>query len=154
MANERVKNAGNAYFPSVKTNEETMEVLQGVIESYAMNLDFEEICTIGTDDGFLRLFRKGEDGKDTFFFVKDDEVIFDFEPQFEFQKNEDTFYVKTYFDFNEALEDLLDQFEISKLHPLKIKEGFKIEFQKVYHKYLNDIGTGQKVLGAWNKILN
>ncbi|WP_373494922.1 hypothetical protein [Aquiflexum sp.] len=154
LAWERVQHADASYFPSLKTNEETLEILQGVIESYSMNLDFEEICTIGLDDGFLKFFRKGEEGNETFFFVNDDTVIFDFEPEFEFQKSEETFYVKEYPGFEEAINGLLNQFDISRLYPLKVNDKFMGAFQKVYQQHLLDAGNGQFTGTEWNQVLN
>lgn len=154
LAWERIHHADGTYVSSLKTNEETLEILMGVLESYSMNLDFEEICTIGTDDGFLTFFRKGEEGKDTFFFVKEDTDIFDFEPKFEFQKSDDTFYVKEYSSFEAAIEGLLHQFEFSGLHPIEVNEKFKDAFQKVYHQHILDTASSQLAGGDWSQILN
>jgi hypothetical protein len=154
IAWERIHQTDSSYFPSANTNEETLEILMGVIESYSMNLDFEEICTIGMDDGFLLFFRRGDEGKDTYFFVKDDTEIFDFEPKFEFQKSDDTFYVKEYSSLEEAVDDLLGQFEFSGLYPLKVNEKYKDAFQKVYHQHIQTSDTSQLIGSDWSQILN
>jgi hypothetical protein len=41
LAWERIHKANNSYQPSLEFNESTLEILQGVIESYSMTLDLE-----------------------------------------------------------------------------------------------------------------
>lgn len=154
LAWERIQHADNSYFPSANTNEETLEILMGVIESYSMNLDFEEICTMGLDDGFIVFFRRVDDGKETYFFVRDNTDIFGFDQEISSLKSDNIIFVKEYFSFKEAIEGLLEQFNFSDLYPLKVDEKFKSDFQNIYHRQIQANPSNKYAGSDWNQILN
>lgn len=154
LAWERILNADGSYFPSADTNEGTLEILMGVIESYSMNLDFEEICTIGLDDGFLLFFRRVDDGKETYFFVRDNTDIFGFDPEIVPQKSDEIIFVKEYSSFEEAIDGLLEQFDFSDLYPIKVDEKFKSEFKNIYHQNIQSKNISEIADSNWSRILN
>lgn len=63
------------YYSSFHIKWDTLEILQGVLESYEMNIDFEEICEVGGEGGSNKFFRKGGKEKDEFFYMTNEEAL-------------------------------------------------------------------------------
>jgi len=134
IAQHRIQTASPDYYPSLEIKDATIEILQGVLESYGMNQDFEEICEIESDESVISFFKAVREGKECFFYNTDPKAYFDFEPEFEFEKIEGVNYLKEFDNFNEAFDSLLETNSIFDLHPLKVNIIYENKLKEYFLK--------------------
>jgi predicted kinase len=136
VAWERVQKADSSYYSSGQIKEETIEVLGSVIEDYVFNQDFEKICEIGSEGGSISFFRCQKEGKDVFFFSTEDNSLFEFAPDYAFEKMEGVAYLEEFDNFKDAFEALLEKYPIFRLYPLEVSPNYRSEFKEAYHSFL------------------
>lgn len=133
---------------------ETLEVLEGVLESYEINKTFETIMEITTEDGFITLFSmQQENGETIYFYTRDDNEVFDFEPEFDFQKDEGIKYKRVFKSFDSALHDLIGRYNILNFIPIKVHPRYQANFDECYHQHLKE-GTAFVSPHAWKGFRN
>lgn len=141
------------YFPSQKFKEDSLIILSGVMESYAMNRGFEVVCELAAGEETVKLFRIVRGEEEQFFYMSNDAVSFDFEPQFEFEKMTGVNYVKQFLRFTDAFENLQKEYPVFSLTPVNINANYKSKFRKAYQKLLD--GTNAKMPSkTWDQFLN
>ena len=141
------------YFPSQKFKEDSLIILSGVMESYAMNRGFEVVCELATGEETVKLFRIISGEEEQFFYMSNDAVSFDFEPQFEFEKMTGVNYVKQFLRFTDAFENLQKEYPVFSLTPVNINANYKSKFRKAYQKLLD--GKNAKMPSkTWDQFLN
>lgn len=153
IAWERVKSAGPNYFSSCQIKDETLEVLSGVIGDYVFNQDFEKICEVGSEGGSISFFRHKKNERDVFFFTTDETALFEFAPEFEFEKVPGVAYTEEFHNFRDAFEALLEKYPIFRLYPLEVSSTYKREFKEAYHSFLK-VEKGENEDSEWIKHLN
>ena len=153
IAWERIQKADSAYFSSGQIKEETLEVLTGVIGDYVFNQDFEKICEVGSEGGSISFFRYKKEEQDAFFFSTDETALFEFAPDFEFEKMAGVAYKEEFSNFQDALEALLEKYPIFRLYPLEVSPNYRREFKEAYHKFL-DVEKQEFESESWNQLLN
>lgn len=153
IAWERVQKAGPNYFSSYQTKEDTLEVLSGVIGDYVFNQDFEKICEVGSEGGSINFFRYKKDEQDVFFFTTDETALIEFEPEFEFEKEQGLAYTEEFTNFRDAFEALLEKYPIFRLYPLEVSSTYKREFKEAYQSFLN-VENPENQDSEWIKHLN
>ncbi len=153
IAWERVKSAGPGYYSSCQIKEETLEVLSGVIGDYVFNQDFEKICEVGSEGGSISFFRYKKNEQDVFFFTTDETALFEFAPEFEFEKVPGVSYIEEFHNFQEAFEALLEKYPIFRLYPLEVSSTYKREFKEAYHNFLG-LHKDEVKDERWNQFLN
>ncbi|WP_194777073.1 DEAD/DEAH box helicase family protein [Pararhodonellum marinum] len=154
IAKKRIEKAGKSYCSSENVQDETLEILEGVIETYLFNIDFEEICEVGTGSGCIKFFRKGCDGKNVYFFLSNETTLFDFEPKFEYEKFEGANYVEEFEDFQQALNSLLAKHDIFCLIPLKVNQNYKAKLKQTFKDYLKGGNSNAERSSKWLALLN
>jgi len=154
-AMDRLENARNipAYFPSINYKEDSLIILSGVMESYAMNSGFEVVCELAAGEESIKLFRIGSGEEEQFFYMGNDSMTFDFEPQFEFEKTSGVNYVKEFDKFIDAFESLQKEFPVFSLTPVKINAKYTSRFREAYLKFLEDKGN-KMPLDGWVRFVN
>lgn len=141
------------YFPSQKFKEDSLIILSGVMESYAMNRGFEVVCELAAGEETVKLFRIVSGEEEQFFYMSNDAVSFDFEPQFEFEKMTGVNYVKQFHRFTDAFENLQKEYPVFSLTPVNINANYKSKFRKAYQKLLD--GKNAKMPSkTWDQFLN
>ncbi|MBA4301709.1 MAG: hypothetical protein C0433_16640 [Cyclobacterium sp.] len=153
VAWERVQKADSTYFSSSQIKEDTLEVLSGMIEDYVFNQDFEKICEVGSDGGSVSFFRCKKQGREVFFFSTDESALFEFAPDFEFEKMPGVAYVEEFTNFRDAFEALLEKYPIFRLYPLEVSPKYKREFKEAYNNFLG-LNKDEIRDERWNQFLN
>ncbi len=153
IAWERVQKAGPTYFSSRQIKEETLEVLSGVIGDYVFNQDFEKICEVGSEGGSISFFRYKKEERDVFFFTTDETALFEFAPEYEFEKTTDVAYTDEFSNFGDAFQALLEKYPIFRLYPLEVSPTYKREFKEAYQSFLN-VENPDNEDSEWIKHLN
>lgn len=153
IAWERVQMAGPNYFSSCQIKEETLEVLSGVIEDYVFNQDFEKICEVGSEGGSISFFRYKKEERDVFFFTTNETALFEFAPEFEFEKEPDVAYTDEFLNFRDAFHALLEKYPIFRLYPLDVSPTYKTEFKEAYQSFLK-VENEENEDAEWIKHLN
>jgi len=153
IAWERVQKADPNYFSSCQIKEETLEVLSGVIQDYVFNQDFEKICEVGSEGGSISFFRYKKNERDVFFFTTDETALFEFAPEYEFEKEPDVAYTDEFSNFRDAFEALLEKYPIFRLYPLDVSPTYKREFKESYHDFLG-LHKDETEDERWNQFLN
>jgi len=149
---EKARN-NTAYFPSQNYKEDSLIILAGVMESYGMNSGFEIVCELAAGEESIKLFRIGSGEEEQFFYMSNDSMTFDFEPQFEFEKTSGVNYVKEFDRFTDAFASLQQEFPVFSLTPVKINAKYKSRFREAYLKLLEDKGN-QIPLDGWGQFVN
>lgn len=153
IAWERVQKAGPNYFSSCQIKEETLEVLSGVIGDYVFNQDFEKICEVGSEGGSISFFRYKKEERDVFFFTTNETALFEFAPEFEFEKEPGVAYTGEYQNFGDAFQALLEKYPIFRLYPLEVSSTYKREFKEAYQSFLK-VENSDNEDSEWIKHLN
>ncbi|MBS9525394.1 hypothetical protein KI659_15345 [Litoribacter alkaliphilus] len=150
LAGERIAQADpQRYFSSAKLREETLEVLEGVIDSFEANQNFELILELGGENGSTVFYRSGEEGEERYFYLTPEIKTFDFEPDFEVDKLSEVNYLKTFPTFEKALNTLISEVGLFQLVPLKVNKEYKKAFQQAVKRNMD-----KPPLPEWKAILN
>lgn len=153
IAWKRVQAAGPDYFSSCQIKEDTLEVLSGVIGDYVFNQDFEKICEVGSEGGSISFFRYKKEERDVFFFTTNETALFEFAPEFEFEKEPGVAYTGEYQNFGDAFQALLEKYPIFRLYPLEVSSTYKREFKEAYQSFLK-VENSENEDSEWIKHLN
>ncbi|WP_143962808.1 DEAD/DEAH box helicase family protein [Litoribacter populi] len=150
ISNERINQADpQTYFSSANLREETLEVLEGVVDSFKANQDFDLILELGGENGSTVFYRSGEQGEEKYFYITPEINVFDFEPDLEVDKLENVNYLKTFSSFEKAFKALLAEVGVFQLVPLKVNPEYKTAFQDAYQRTID-----KPPLPEWKAILN
>jgi len=117
---------------------ESLEVLEGVLESYKINQELESVLDMVTEDGFLKILSMMDDnGSTVYFHVSEKTDVFDFEEKEDYKKPEGIDYRKIYNSFEEALESMLASVSVLKVSPTHIAPSYQAVFHRTYHHHLS-----------------
>jgi len=125
------------YYSSFLYAYESLEVLEGVLESYGINQDLDCILELVTENGFLKMLSMCNDQGDTvYFYVTEKTDAFDFGDD-EFDKPEGVEYRQIFDSFEEAVASMMNTTSVLKISPVRIVPEYVEEFQKIYDNHLS-----------------
>jgi hypothetical protein len=136
-------------YSSYDLREDTLQVLEGLLETYELNQEFELVVELGGESGSINFYKMVREGQERFFFLSTKLNAFDFEPQYDFEKDEQVVYLRQYATFEEAFQAFLIEFPVYQLVPIQVNGNYKSAFQQAYVESLENPANQ-----AWKSFLN
>jgi len=86
----------------------------------------------------LRIVEIFTPNSDVFFFSTEENSLFEFAPDYAFEKMEGVAYLEEFDNFKDAFEALLEKYPIFRLYPLEVSPNYRREFKEAYHSFMQE----------------
>jgi hypothetical protein len=124
-----------------------LEMMESLSDDIKLNEGLEEIASLKSRDLSITIFSQKNQNKLNYFFVTSSQAIFDFQPQYEFEKAKDINYVEEFASFEKLLEKIQGQ------NNLVIFESsfFNTALEKVYFNTIRKNNYDINLIQEWQK---
>jgi len=132
---------------------ESLEVLEGVLDSFKINQHLDCTLDMVTEDGFFKILAmRNEEGERVYFHVSEKTEAFDFEEE-DYHHPNGKDYKKIFQSFEEAFESMVSEVSILKVSPIHVAPAYRAIFTMLYHNQLGkiqDVGSPLTYFAAFN----
>ena len=124
-----------------------LEMMESLSEDIKLNEGLEEIAFLKSSDLSITIFSQRVEDKLSYFFVNSSEAIFDFQPQYEFEKLENVNYVEEFESFERLLEKIQNQNKLVLFE----SSFFDTTLEKVYFNTIRENNYDINLIQDWQK---
>lgn len=90
-----------------------LELIEAISNDLILNEGLVEIAHLKKNSSSITIFSQTQSDKLTFFYLNSDQEIFDFEPQYAFEKSSDVNYVSVFGDFEDLVASMQSEVDLT-----------------------------------------
>lgn len=105
-----------------------LEMVASLAEDIKINEGLEEIAQLNSSDQSISIYCQKDSGIYKYFYLTSTQEIFQFEPQYEFEKKENIDYVEEFEDFEKLVEQIQSKIDLSLFE----SSFFNVSLEKIY----------------------